>query len=466
MKLNLFFLVSLFINNSIYAQWLIVGNSDFADSYAQYMYTSVSPQGIPYVIYRDASSLSSGRVKKFDGTDWISIGYQTFSNYIITNCSMAFDSADIPYITYMDWANGKKATVQKFDGTNWQSVGNAGFTDSAASFTSIAINKNGTPYLAFRDVGNNYRASVMKFNGNSWVYVGNAGFSAMGSGQAGALYTSLAIDSNSKIYVAYTELSNNFHATVMKYDGNSWSYVGSPDGISAGSANFTTIVIDSYGTPYVAYEDNANGSKATVKKFDGTNWIPIGIEGFTPGIAEYPFLSIDSYNNLYVVFQDYTKDKKASVMMFDGNNWVYVGNPGFSASEAMYTTMGIDNNTGTLYAGYEVVYTDTNGNPTYDATVMKYAITTGIKQRNGNSLLMAYPNPSTGIISVNYTADASCSLQLTVTNSLGVRVYSEHIGQLQKELTRSIDLSKAAKGIYFIEIIADRKIEIRKIVLN
>src|SRR5437867_343896 len=55
----------------------------------------------------------------------------------------------------------------------------------------------------------------------------------------------------------------------------SWNLTGIA-GFSSGTANYTSIARDASGIPYVVYQDVANGSKATVMKFDGATWSSIG----------------------------------------------------------------------------------------------------------------------------------------------------------------------------------------------
>lgn len=59
----------------------------------------------------------------------------------------------------------------------WLNVGSAGFTAHGADFTSLAFSPAGTLYLAFKDWANTNSLTVMKFEGNSWSYVGTPGFS-------------------------------------------------------------------------------------------------------------------------------------------------------------------------------------------------------------------------------------------------------------------------------------------------
>jgi hypothetical protein len=444
MKKSIFFL--LLLTNSSFAQtWLPVGTPGFSNMGASYTYTVVAPNGVPYVIYRDDIN-SKAAVKKFDGTNWITVGTSGFSAGGVSCTTMAFDNIGTPYIAYTDWGNGYKATVLKFDGSNWLTIGTAGFTQDAASFTSIAIDDNGTPYIAFRDVFYNYRASVMKFDGVNWVYVGTPGFSSNFS-FGGAGYTSLAIDASGGLYVVYSDHSNNYKATVMKFDGSNWISVGTGV-LSSGASNNTSIAIDSQGSPYVGYEDGGNGNKATVKKFDGNDWVSVGLPGFSAGVAEYTSLSIDNNDVLYLAFQDYANSEKATVMTFNGTNWVTVGTAGFSASDAYYTTIAIDNNTGSLF----VAFAD-GSTANHNATVMKYAITTGINEIKNSYYMNVFPNPTSRIITVNITSTKPTGeFTIKVSDSLGKTVYSEALNEITSSCTKQVDLSQLPKGIYFIEL--------------
>lgn len=77
-----------------------------------------------------------------------------------------------------------------------------------------------------------------------------------------------------------------------------------------------------------------------------------------------------------------------------------------------------------------------------------------------------YPNPTAGIFQINYSSTQKTNLQLNIIDSKGEKVYEESISQFKGEYKKEINLSKQAKGVYFIEIIADRKREVKRIVLN
>jgi hypothetical protein len=450
-KLLIFFIV---LSNFSFAQtWSIVGAPNFAKKGdALDIFSAVAPNGDIYVVYRE-NSITSGRVKKFNGSNWVDVG-PNFSPGDVGSFTMAFDRNNTPYIAYTDYGDSVrgKGTIKKFDGSNWVSVGNPSFIATAASFSSIVIDNNGTPYVAFRDVLNNYRASVMKFDGTNWIYVGTSGFSALGSGAGGAAYTSLAIDKTGTLYVAYSDISYDFKANVMKFDGSSWVYVGAPN-FSAWQANYTSIVLDSKGTPYVAYWDRANNGKATVMKFDGNNWMPVEVAGLSPGAVDYTSLTIDNNDVLYLAFEDHTNNNKATVMTFNGSNWVTIGNAGFSASDAQYTTIAIDKNKSILYVAYEDVYNDSLPPAKYNATVMKYNISSGIKETVNDYSMNIYPNPTNRIITINISNNQPKGVfKLKVSDTLGKTVYSETLREASTSFTKQIDLSQLPKGIYFVEL--------------
>ena len=332
--------------------------------------------------------------------------------------------------------------------------------------------------MAFRDQGaavynswpHNFRASVMKFDGANWVYVGTPGFSSLGSGAQGALYTSLAIDANGTLYVAYSDFSNNSKATVMKFDGSNWVNVGA-QGFSIGTVNNTSIVLDSQGTPYVGYIDGANGGKATVMKYNGSSWVPVGTPGLSPGVVQYTSLKIDLNNNLYLAFADNTHNEAASVMKFDGNSWSYLGTPGFSDSTAMYTTIAVDNNTGTLYAAYEVIYNTHAIYPLYpihDATVKMFSTATDLHKQENSCSMSIYPNPTSKAFTIDIaTLDSKSGLLLKVNSSTGQTIYSESIKKSNgSSFTKQIDLSQFPKGTYFIELLQGNKQITKKLILQ
>ena len=139
-----------------------------------------------------------------------------------------------------------------------------------AELTSIVIDTNGIPFIVYKDGVYGGKATVVKYNGNKWNYVGSPGFTT-----ASILEISMALDASSTPYVAFPDIPNGNKTSVMKFNGTNWINVGSP-AFSVGPPQHISIAVDAGGTPYVLYRDFGIGGVATVKKFDGTNWISVG----------------------------------------------------------------------------------------------------------------------------------------------------------------------------------------------
>ncbi len=150
----------------------------------------------------------------------------------------------------------------------------------------------------------------MKYNGESWEFVGEPGFS-----DAGVTETSLFVDDGVP-YVAFSDWSNvggksmDGRVTAMKYDGQSWVRLGNA-GFSFGQASCLSLSVRN-GTPFVAYRDASASFKAAVRGFDGETWKPIGPNYVTTRQAEYLSL-VAEQNALYLAYVDYVPNKAAVV---------------------------------------------------------------------------------------------------------------------------------------------------------
>jgi len=234
-----------------------------------------------------------------------------------------------PYIIYGDGTKDKKATVMKFDGTNWVPVGNQGFSDGEALYTSIFV-YGGTPYVAYADrsYGNNALV-VKKFNGTTWIPVGPTYISLAGPPANIRLYVYNEIP-----YVAYLDMYHYFktqrpggeweeyyfiQAVGLKYDGETWN--------NFFSTNWPSLVVslDIYNNvPYVAFGEGAYDYEASVNKYDGSNWVYVGNAAFSGTSVIDMRLVIDKTNGIpYVSFN--SEPGIIAVKKFNGTSWEQVG---------------------------------------------------------------------------------------------------------------------------------------------
>lgn len=86
---------------------------------------------------------------------------------------------------------------------------------------------------------------------------------------------------------------------------------------------------------------------------------------------------------------------------------------------------------------------------------------TGVEENTIKPQIEIYPNPSTGIINVDY----SNTQAIKVLNTLGEVVYEETIEEMEQG-TKAIDLSKFSNGIYFINVSNQNGASNHKVILD
>ena len=341
--------------------WTPVGSPGFTPTAAGFPSLAIDTGGALYVAYTNGFMEGPVNLMKYDGSSWAAVGSPDFSAGAAQSTSLALDTGGSPYVVYVDEANGYAASAMKFDGSSWVSVGSPGFSAGEAGGTVMAIDKNGTPYVAYLDWAYSKKATVMKFNGSSWVNVGIPGFS-----DTAVTDIAIAIDNSGTPYIAYNDYYLPRRSTVMKYNGSAWVTVGSPR-FSDSTAIGMSIAIDTGGTPYVVYadfgaDDGFTGA-ASVRKFNGSSWVFVGSPGFATYNSYYATIAINKYGTPYVAFESSTGS--ASAMKYNGSSWIPVGSLDFSAGGIGWTDIVI-NKSGTPYVSYsDYIYSN-------NATVMEF----------------------------------------------------------------------------------------------
>jgi hypothetical protein len=95
------------------------------------------------------------------------------------------------------------------------------------------------------------------------------------------------------------------------------------------------------------------------------------------------------------------------------------------------------------------------------------------EERDNNSLLTVFPNPSNGTFQIVYASTTTCPpagwggvLMVNIINSNGKTVYSESISNFEGEYNKIIDLNTQEKGVFIIEVVSGRQKKVKREVLN
>lgn len=78
----------------------------------------------------------------------------------------------------------------------------------------------------------------------------------------------------------------------------------------------------------------------------------------------------------------------------------------------------------------------------------------------------AFPNPSRGVFSVEFTSFVRQDLEVRIINSIGEIVYIDNINNHLGEYNNSINLEVHSKGVYLLELDTDNEIISKKLILQ
>ncbi|PCJ00860.1 MAG: hypothetical protein COB15_01950 [Flavobacteriales bacterium] len=91
---------------------------------------------------------------------------------------------------------------------------------------------------------------------------------------------------------------------------------------------------------------------------------------------------------------------------------------------------------------------------------------TTISSINKSIVLEAYPNPNSGVFTLNVNTTNIKELNIQVMNAQGQVVYTKNNFKNIANVNEQIDLSNNAKGIYFINVTSDKGVKTHKVIVQ
>ena len=109
-------------------------------------------------------------------------------------------------------------------------------------------------------------------------------------------------------------------------------------------------------------------------------------------------------------------------------------------------------------------YTDPNSCENFASETILVDPCTGINEMSDHSGIKIYPNPTTGMVTVNFDQNPG-AVEVSVVNTLNRVVYAES-AKLSASSKLNIDLSNLSKGIYFIKLKTNKTEETLKVIIQ
>jgi PKD repeat protein len=91
---------------------------------------------------------------------------------------------------------------------------------------------------------------------------------------------------------------------------------------------------------------------------------------------------------------------------------------------------------------------------------------TGIIQNNADLSTSIYPNPNRGSFTLEMNSYVPQNIGIVITNSLGIKIYSENDITFSGKLLKPINLNNIPSGVYFLSVINSGKTIVEKFLVN
>jgi hypothetical protein len=397
-----------------------------------------------YISYYDATNYNLKYATNASG-QWV-VSTIDSTGYVGQYTSIAVDSNKKIHISYYDATNAdlKYATnaLGQWVVSTIDSTGYVGY------YSSIAIDSNNKAHISYYDATN----YDLKYATNSGVVSGagncsgnnNWNCSTIDSSGDVGYYPSIAIDSNNKVHISYSNRSPNYN---LKYATNA-SGTWNTSTIDAGAVEqSTSIAIDSNNKVHIGYYDwyyerckystNASGTwntstigstgdvgqdssiavdsnnKIHISYYDATNsdlkyatnslgqWVISTIDS-TGYVGQYSSIAVDSNNKIHISYYDATNgDLKYATNSL--GQWV-VSTIDSTGYVGQYSSIAVDSNN-KIHISY---YDATNGDLKYATNSLGQWVVSTI---DSTALVIQYTSTSIAIDS-NNKAHISYSLEI------------------------------------------------------
>lgn len=255
--------------------------------------------------------------------------------------------------------DNRKVAVMGYVNSQWQNIGDKlGVSDFRADVQGIVFNSLGELYIGYKDYFNSeQRATVKKYNGTTWSVVGTNRFTPMKID-----YFTMAMTNDDVPMISMAKQSNSTEYTtipqrgvfVMGYKNSQWTDL---TGALTGKTMFQNHIIKGLdGQIYLGLMERTTGSnRPSVYKLANNAWVPVGPTSFSApdGLVGYQSVSVavDKTGQSYLAYQVGSGANRMNhVMKFNGTVWQEIGNGTLSGSVSDNFALCVDGDNNLYFA--------------------------------------------------------------------------------------------------------------------
>ncbi len=390
------------------------------------------------------------------------------------NPSLAIDTDNILHLVYkLGGINAYDIVHRTYSNTTWSEIDYV-YHDTnyiaAVSRPVLAIDSENNLHCVWQKAGYmstpNSEIWYNKYiSGSDWETPVNIS-NSFGASE----YPTLTIDNDNNVFAFWKDsgedINNDKMVLYRKFTiGTGWDVDYTNISNTTGNGSYATMdpcaVTDSNGDIHLVWKDSESGNREILyKKCTAGIWdINHTNISNTAEASAHPSISTDSQGNLYVFWAEKIGGvyyeiayKKYDIALNTWSNFINISNSTSVESEYPNTPTHINNT-------ISVVWTEGDISP-FLVIYWGEGLLLNIEEFNDNLFISLFPNPSTGIFTINNENIQS----ITVTNSNYQIVYASN--KLTHSNKLQVNLTEYVKGIYFVKIQTDALVVVKKIILE
>jgi len=278
-------------------QWT-KSTADYADESGPENAIVVDSNGHVHIVY-----INGGNYKimhaEHDGTNWHTQEVDTCPGSYCWDAHMVIDDNNELHVAYS--SQGEKLVYQHYDGQDW----NGGVVSSSARFApvGIAVDSNNLPHISYSQTGqwcgNGLR--LASFDGSVWTT------QSVDSGTNKGCDSSIVIDENDYVYIAYQDRDNSKLKFATNKSGSWLSY--SPDESSFGNNMYpgysTSLAMDKQGQFHIAHYDSDNEDLRYSTGRPNGQWTNTIVDA-SGDTGKNPSIAVDAAGDLHIVYASWS----------------------------------------------------------------------------------------------------------------------------------------------------------------
>jgi len=234
-----------------------------------------------------------------EGSGWNTAVVDSCAGSYCWDAHMVVDDNDELHVAYS--AQGEKLVYQHYDGQGW----NGGVVSSSARFApvGIAVDSNNLPHISYSQTGqwcgNGLR--LASYDGSAWT------FQSVDAGTNKGCDSSIVIDDNDHVYIAYQDRDNAKLKFATNKSGSWLSY--SPDASSFGNNMYpgyaTSLAMDEQGQFHIAHYDSDNEDLRYSTGVPNGQWANSIVDA-SGNTGKNPSIAVDAAGDLHIVYSSWS----------------------------------------------------------------------------------------------------------------------------------------------------------------